>query len=50
MSALGQPTIGTIQNIAETGGGHMFIIMAHYGGETLKQKIERVGRYRSSMP
>ena len=38
---LDHPNIGTIQNIPEPGGGHMFIIVAHDDGETQKQKIER---------
>jgi hypothetical protein len=40
-SALDHPNIGTIHEIAETGGGQLFIVMAYYEGETLKQKIER---------
>jgi serine/threonine protein kinase/formylglycine-generating enzyme required for sulfatase activity/predicted esterase len=40
-SALDHPNIGTIHEIAETDDGQMFIVMAHYEGETLKQKIER---------
>ena len=39
--ALDHPNIGTIHEIAETDDGQMFIAMAHYEGETLKQKIER---------
>ena len=40
-SALDHPNIGTIYEIAETDDGQMFIVMAYYEGETLKQKIER---------
>jgi predicted esterase len=40
-SALDHPNIGTIHEIAETDDGQIFIVMAYYGGETLKQKIER---------
>ena len=40
-SALDHPNIGTIHEIADTDDGQMFIVMAYYEGETLKQKIER---------
>ena len=40
-SALDHPNIGTIYEIADTNDGQMFIVMAYYEGETLKQKIER---------
>ena len=40
-SALDHPNIGTVHEIAETEDGQLFIVMAHYEGETLKQKIER---------
>ena len=40
-SALDHPNVGTIHEIAETDDGQMFIVMAHYEGETLKEKIER---------
>ena len=38
-SALDHPNICTIYEINQTEDGQMFIAMAHYGGETLKQKI-----------
>ena len=40
-SALDHPNIGTIHEIAETDDRQMFIVIAYYEGETLKQKIER---------
>ena len=40
-SAQDHPNIGTIYEIADTEDGQMFIVMAYYEGETLKQKIER---------
>ncbi len=40
-SALDHPNIGTIHEIADTEDGQMFIVMAYYEGESLKQKIER---------
>ncbi|UCG53274.1 MAG: protein kinase, partial [Candidatus Latescibacterota bacterium] len=39
-SALDHNNIGTFHEIDETGDGRMFIVMAHYEGETLKKKIE----------
>ncbi|HEY5133745.1 MAG TPA: serine/threonine-protein kinase, partial [Candidatus Krumholzibacteriaceae bacterium] len=39
--ALDHPDICTIYEIDETGDGQLFIAMALYEGETLKQKIER---------
>ena len=40
-SALDHPNICTIYEINETGEGQMFIAMAYYGGESLKERIER---------
>jgi serine/threonine-protein kinase len=40
-SALDHPNIGTIYDINETKEGQLFIAMACYEGETLKQRIER---------
>jgi len=39
-SALDHPNICTIHEINETIGGQMFIVMACYEGDTLKEKIE----------
>jgi non-specific serine/threonine protein kinase len=39
--ALDHPDICTIYEVDETGDGRLFIAMAFYEGETLKQKIER---------
>jgi serine/threonine protein kinase len=39
-SALDHPYIGTIHEINETDDGQLFIAMACYEGETLKQRIE----------
>ena len=40
-AALDLPHICTIHEIDETPDGQLFIVMAHYEGETLKKKIER---------
>ncbi len=40
-SALDHPNIGTIHEIAETENGQLFIVMAYYEGETLKETIDR---------
>ena len=40
-SALDHPNICTIYEINETDEGQLYLVMAHYEGETLKQRIER---------
>ncbi len=40
-SALDHPNICTIHEINETDDGQLYLVMAHYEGETLKQRIER---------
>jgi tetratricopeptide (TPR) repeat protein len=40
-SATNHRNICVIHNIDETSDGRLFIVMAHYEGETLKQKLER---------
>jgi formylglycine-generating enzyme required for sulfatase activity/dienelactone hydrolase/tRNA A-37 threonylcarbamoyl transferase component Bud32 len=40
-SALDHPNICTIHEIDETADGRVFLAMAYYDGETLKQRIER---------
>jgi len=44
-SALDHPNICTIHEINETADGQLYLVMAYYEGETLKQTIER-GRLR----
>ena len=40
-SALDHPNICTIFEINETEDGHLYLVMAYYEGETLKERIER---------
>lgn len=40
-SATDHANICTIHDIASTDDGQLFIVMAHYEGETLKQRLER---------
>ncbi|MBI3048671.1 MAG: protein kinase [Acidobacteria bacterium] len=40
-SATDHPNICTIHDIGTTDDGQLFIVMAHYDGETLKQRLER---------
>ena len=40
-SALDHPNICTIYEISETPDGQLYLVMAYYEGETLKEKIER---------
>jgi tetratricopeptide (TPR) repeat protein len=40
-SATDHPNICTIHDIATADDGQLFIVMAHYEGETLKQRLER---------
>ena len=40
-SALDHPNICTIHEINETDDGQLYLVMAHYAGETLKERIER---------
>ncbi len=40
-SALDHPNICTIYEINETPDGQLYLVMAYYEGETLKERIER---------
>lgn len=40
-SALDHPNIGTVHEFGETEEGQLFIAMAYYDGETLRERIER---------
>jgi serine/threonine-protein kinase len=40
-SSFDHPNICNIHEISETDDGQLFIVMAHYDGETLKKKIDR---------
>ena len=40
-SALDHPNICNIHEINETADGQLYLVMAHYGGETLKERIAR---------
>ena len=40
-SALDHPNICTIYEINETADGQLYLVMAHYEGETLKERIAR---------
>ena len=40
-SALDHPNICTIYEINETADGQLYLVMAHYEGETLKERIGR---------
>ena len=40
-SALDHPNICTVHEINETDDGQLFLVMAHYEGETLKERIGR---------
>ncbi len=40
-SALDHPNICTIHEINETTDGQLYLVMAHYAGETLKERIGR---------
>ncbi len=39
-SALDHPNICTIYEINETADGQLYLVMAYYGGETLKERIQ----------
>jgi TolB-like protein len=40
-AALDHPNIAVVHEIGETEAGQIFIVMAHYDGETVRQKLER---------
>jgi serine/threonine-protein kinase len=40
-SALDHPNICTVHDIGETGDGQLYIVMAHYRGESLEHELER---------
>ena len=42
-SVLDHPNICTIYEINETPDAHLYLVMAHYEGETLKERIARGG-------
>ena len=48
-SALDHANICTIFEINETADGQLYLVMAYYEGETLKERIER-GRWRWTRP
>ena len=48
-SALDHPNICNIHEINETADGQLYLVMAHYAGETLKERIAR-GRWRWTTP
>ena len=48
-SALDHSNICNIHEINETEDGQLYLVMAHYEGETLKERIAR-GRWRFQMP